>query len=795
MKVLVNYDKAEQAYLPVLQWHLRNSNIQALAVSSSLTIEGLLTKIQQTKVDAVVCCNAGTLANLVPGSSPSLDDYRGSILKYEVPVLVINSLAHTQTVDHGTWLLGKDLEKLKTYKTEMEKVPAFEFETLLDPSIFHSALETLSSAILIAYDIETYTIGGTTEKELKDGTFPITEKMPEVGETLITCCTWSAILPSGKIKTYVLPFIDFGVVHWTEEEDYIAAISLLREVNKLPVPKVMHNGMYDSTHSIVYHAEPRNWFLDTMALFHAEFSSLPKTLDFVSSIYLPDYIQWKNESSSASKNKDIERYWAYNAKDAFYTLRICLAQLKKMPAYAKANYAKQFPMVYPSLYCNFEGFKVDIDVRNKLRKEALAVLETNLAQLQVLTANPSFNPGSWQQVAYVLYDVFGAKDPKVGWKKDLKTKRKTKSTRGTNEKNLQKVGEQHPILLRLTNAILAYREKQKAIGTYFDFSLKNGRLLWALNPFGTDTNRMACTSSSFWSGTQVQNIPDYAKGMLIADEGFFLMEADQSQSDARGTAYLAQDLNLIAALEDKDKDFYKTLGTLFFGIPYEKVSKEFRNAVLKKIVHGTNYMMGAATFIENAGVANLLLGASVLGVKVSLSSKPEIGTVTLKDFATSLLEAYHTAFSRVRPWYSEVKSEIRQTNLLKSPSGHTRYFFGNIDKKYQIFSSAIAHGPQHLTGAVLNQGFWKIWKLQKQYPTQIRMKAQIHDSSLKQIYINYEDNSENTENKENKDNPFIQFTLECMNNPITIHRRTLVIPVDYKLGNSWGNMIEYKVQR
>lgn len=776
MRILINYDKREQAYLGVLQWHIRNRNMEAIATHATLSISELESKAAQIKADAVFCCNPFTLANLVPGSAPSLDDYRGSVLRYSVPVVIGNSLAHTQTVDHGSWLLGVDLEKCKTAKNPF---PPFVYKVLRNPeSDFAYALEIAKKAVLIAYDIETITVGGTPESDLKKGIFPIEEQMPEAGDTLISCCTWACLMPSGKIESLVLPLIDFGVDHWHSDADYAAAISLMRNINKLEAPKIMHNGMYDATHSICYHAEPRNWILDTMALLHAEFSSIPKTLDFVSSIYLTDYIQWKAESTEASKSKDIDRYWAYNAKDAFYTLRICMEQLQRLPAYARTNYARQFPMVYPSLYCNFEGFRVDIATRNKLRKEAQQVLDTALTQLRTLTANDTFNPGSWQQVAYVIYDVFGAKDPKIGWKRDDKTKKKTKVTRGTDEKNLRAVGEQHPILLRLTEAIISYREKQKAIGTYFDFSLKNGRLLWELKPFGTDTNRMACSSSSFWCGTQVQNIPEYAKGMLIADEGFMLMEADQSQSDARGTAYLAQDLKLIEALESKDKDFYKSLGTLFFGIPYENVSKAFRNAVLKKIVHGTNYMMGAATFIENAGVSNLLLGASVLGKDVSMSPKLSPGQISLKDFATFLLDSYHVAFDKVRPWYSTVRTEIRQTHLLKSPSGHTRYFFGDIDKKYQIFSSAVAHGPQHLTGAVLNRGFWKIWKLQKHEPKLMRMKAQIHDSAL----LQYKTPNESV----------VPCILEKMDNPLTVNGRLLKIPVDYKLGQSWGNMKEYK---
>lgn len=777
MRILVNYEKHEQGFLGILQWALKNRHIEAIATSSPMDIGQLMAKASSIGAKAILCCNSSTLHNLVPGSSPSLDDFRGSVLRYEFPVVICNSLAHTQTVDHGTWLLEKDIDKLFT-AVKLQPEP-FEFEVLKDPREFDSAYKDISSAVLIAYDIETITVGGTSDKELKDETFPISEQMPEAGDTLISCVSWAFLRKNGTIGNYVLPLIDFGQDHWNDDLSYAEALLLLRRINSLEIPKAMHNGMYDSTHSICYHAEPAYWIFDTMAMQHAEFSSLPKSLDFVASLHLHDYIQWKSEAAAASKEKDINRYWAYNARDTFSTLRICISQLRTMPPYARKNYALQFPMVYPSLYCNFEGFAVSIEERNNLRSRAQTKQTEALSRIQTMVDNRDFNPGSPKQVAAIIYDLFGATDPRIGWRKDAKTKKKTKMERGTDEKNLKACGEQHPLLLRLTNSIISYRESQKAIGTYFDFSLRNGRLLWALNPFGTDTNRMACTSSSFWCGTQVQNIPGYAKGMLVAEDGFVLMEADQSQSDARGTAYLSQDLTLIAALEAKDKDFYKSLGTLFFGIPYENVTKDFRNAVLKKIVHGTNYMMGAATFVENAGVENLLVGARVLGVNVTMTAKPPVGQTSIKDFAQQLLESYHRPFNRVRPWYTEVKNEIRTTRLLKSPSGHTRYFFGDIDKKYQIFSSAVAHGPQHLTGAVLNRGFWKIWLLQKQLPEAIRMKAQIHDSVLCQF-------------KEDQKEFFTKEILDRMKNPITIHGRTLHIPVDYKQGKDWGNMEEFK---
>jgi hypothetical protein len=59
------------------------------------------------------------------------------------------------------------------------------------------------------------------------------------------------------------------------------------------------------------------------------------------------------------------------------------------------------------------------------------------------------------------------------------------------------------------------------------------------------------------------------------------------------------------------------------------------------------------------------------------------------------------------------------------------------------------------------------------------MKAQIHDSALQQFLSPLEEK-------------YVPTILESMNNPITIHRRVLHIPVDYKLGTDWGNMKEFK---
>lgn len=753
MRILVNYSAAESNYLPILKYHIRRAGMEAISTSSNLTLGELLRKAEVSSCEAIFLANADTLINCVPGESPTLSAYRGSVLRTSIPIVVGNPLAHSHTVSHGAFLLEIDLKKCLTAKQDKM---SFSFNVIHDAADMEAAYITLKAASFIAYDIETVTLNED-------------EETLTAGDTVISCASWTGVYSDKSMITYVLPLIDFGIDHWRTDWEYRAALQFLRSVNALTIPKAMHNGFYDSLHSIVYRAEPRNWVIDTMGMAHAQYSELPKTLDFVASIVLPDYIYWKGESSAAASSKDINRYWQYNALDTFYTARIALHYLYNMPAYARRNYAESFPFVYPALYCAFEGIKIDNEERQRLLNQYEESLTSLLKQLRVLTGDPNFNPSSPKQVAEYVYDLFGGRDVHIGKSKAGGTTKK--KSRGTDEKNLSAVGSQHPILLRITDAIIKYREDRKAVSTYFTFLQKQGRLLYSINPFGTETGRASCQASSFWCGTQVQNIPSYAKSMLVADEGFTLFEADKAQSEARCTAYLAQDLALIAALEDKEKDFYLALGFLFFNIPYEEVTKYMRNKIIKKICHGTNYVMGAQTFIDNAGVANLLTAAASLNIDVTMSKFIKEGQITLKQFAFNLLELYHVPFFRVRQWYGEIKQEVAATHMLVSPLGHTRYFFGDITKDHNMLRAAIAHQPQNLSVSILNRGYWRVWGLVKRHPKDIRLKAQIHDSVMGQVRDGIPE--------------LVSLVKNAMDESVTIHGRTLTIPTTYKFGKAW----------
>lgn len=755
MRVLVNYQPDEQAYLSQLAYLLRKHGAQAMSTSKTLTIGELLTLAKNANCSAILLCNEQTLRACVPGDKPTLDKWRGSRLNYSVPTIVLNSLKHLNTIDHGTWLMEKDLAKLKYIHLPVEP---FEQIILDKVELFEEAYMDMEQCLVLSYDIET-----ATQKPDLDTL--------EAGKTIITCASWTGLRKNGTLITYTLPFVNFWEDHWHTDQEYALALDFLQMVNKLPQAKAMHNGMYDCTHSIIYHAEPYNYTLDTMSFAHAEYAELPKTLDFVASYRVHDYIYWKDEADQASKKKDIKAYWRYNGRDTWYTMRILLDQLRHMPAYARTNYANKFKLVYPSLYCSFEGFLMDNTKRVEIRTKEIEKLEKARDLLRIMFADPNFNPGSWQQVELYIYNIMGAKRPRIG-----------KSKSCTDEKNLLAVAEQHPLLYRMCMEIIEYRGAVKAVGTYMDFLQYKGRLLWALNPFGTETERMACNSSSLWCGTQVQNMPEYAKHMLIADPGYELIEIDNSQSEGRCTAYCSQEEALIKAIESKSHDFYRTLGTLFFNMKYEDVTDFFRNKVLKKIVHGTNYMMGGKTFVENIGLKILIQTAQQLGIKlVPVPTKNAKNEKTVLQFARELLEAYHVPFPRVREWYKEIYNEVKTTGRLTSPLGHVRIFFGDISKKHSLLTGAVAHQPQNLSVEILNRGFWNVYKhLTLPSNGKFRLKAQIHDSILAQYDMTERDY-------------YASKMKALMYNPVVIRGRTLIIPTDVKVGQVWAECEKIKV--
>ena len=724
MLILLNNHPSESRYLNVLEFMLKKNNYTAARTEKAHSISSLQSLATQANAKAILVCNTETLVALTGDPKATLDKWRGTRFNYPIPIIVINSLTHFHSVNHGQWLLQKDLDKLKFIRN---KAKPFSYTLLDSPSLFSEWLSIARSAMVLGVDIE------TNQHSMKKNE-KSTKRVPcfsepnydiaDLGETFITCMSFTALMPDLSLKTCVLPLVEGFEDFWIRDSDYVSAINFMRDMLDTDTPKCFHNGLYDCVYLMRYGAWPRNWVFDTMGLSHSWYSELPKTLDFLCSWTLYDYRYWKDEADAQHKAKDYRSYYEYSGKDTWNMIRALVQLLLKGDYWMFSNYSSVFKLVYPSLYCAFEGLRINNDTRIKMKSKAQATMASLLTELQVMTDDSNFNPGSPQQVSNFIYNVLGAKRPP-----------RAKSASASGKKERIYVAAQHPLIAMFCDRIDKYNVEKKAVSTYFSFLQWHSRLLYSLDPFGTESNRFASRGSAFWVGTQIQNQPGYAKYMYEPDPGYIGLEMDYSKAEAVCTAHLSQCVALISALADKSVDFYKRLGTLFFQMDVKDVTDDFRNKVLKKIQHGTNYMMGADTFIDNCSVSILNFAAGFLGITLTESPREGKKELTLRQFAQSLLDAYHVPFPEVSAWWEKIRIEVASTKLLVSPTGHVRYFFGDPMKNHAVFRSAVAHQPQNLSVTKLNEGFWKVYQFMKIEPGVIRLKTQIHDSIKIQVRI------------------------------------------------------------
>lgn len=739
MKILLNLSQQDKNNQGVLRSLFAEIGATALVTFKIYTIGELIALARSKKCHAIVTSNQKTINNITPGDkNKSIDDWRGSVLTTSIPTLIIAPLNRIHTSPQGRWILHSDIIKLKTIVTQ--KPFTYSYSICHTQDDIKLAFTDLNSYPLHVVDIET----------------TLTNKISSVAITPIT--------NDYKIgKSYTIPLLPRNI-----HDDPLATLTTawyeLRELLASNSIKAFHNGCFDTFQLLRYHCPANNWYFDTEYMWHCWEAEAKKSLAFISSMLLPDYYYWKHESDT----NPLE----YNAKDTINTARVLIELIKRMPKWAWQNYAKTFLNAIPIVKTQFEGFKVDIKKKAELREEAVSNRDSLQQELESLIGIKDFNAGSPKQVNALFYKILPGKIPP-----------RAKSKSATGDIELKKVARQHPIFARLVPLILKIREERKAISTYYDARLTPApynKLLYSLRLDGTETERMACSASSLWApfpditkinksnaknlGTQAQNLPYYYKKAIVAEDGYDFLEIDKSQSEARCTAYLSGDKELIKALEDPPevagvKDFYCYTGFKFFGIEFNK--KDPLRQAVKKIIHGTNYIMGADTFIDSVGVENLQHYRKIVGYKGSL-----------KAFATHLLSLYHMAYPGVSHWWDRVIDEIARTGKIKTPDGWVRIFHGNAKAIKRV---AVAHSSQHLSVRGVNKAFWKVF-YEIELPTMgdYRLKAQIHDS-LAGIVRQDEEIKQRV----------IKEIVNIMSEPQSTPSGDLVIPLDVECHKYW----------
>jgi DNA polymerase I-like protein with 3'-5' exonuclease and polymerase domains len=725
----------DEPYLPRLKSHISSARVSySLAPVSTWT--ELQMHCQKKQITQVFTSSASLLKILLhrqgEKKSPSIDNYAGSIFKRDgIEVLIVNPLSYIIKVSYGSFLLRHYLSKFISPE-DWPLEPEFNF-SLFNPSNAQETYTEFSNANLLAVDIETY-------KE----------------NLAIRCVGYTAVwfADSGiTCRSYVIPC----------DSDF--ALSWIRKFNALPVGKIFQNGKYDLAYLARYNAVPVNYLWDTATFFHCWYSELPKDLAFLSGFCVRNSMYWKD----LAETSDLHEYYLYNAKDTHATALSFLYMVAKSPAYAKTNYLQEFPLLFPAHLCELTGIKRDMPKLKEARESFETKISGESASLDKILAVKNFNTNSPVQVKALL-KILGCAD-----------------LESTDEKNLKKASLRHPLNAVIIKKILDIRGFRKLVSTYLvEGKELDGRILYSLNPHGTDTGRLASREHHFWCGLQIQNIPrgPEVKQTLVADPDFKLFEADLEQAESRDTAYISGDENLQRAVEC-GKDFHSTNASAFFGVPYESIYDDSKGEtkdkplrdLAKRVNHGANYNMGPNVLVDTMGEDSIWKAKSLLKL-------PKIWST--KQVAEHLLNQFHKTYPKIAAvFYKGVIHEITTTGLLSSKATHhapyqsssvgwVRRCFGDPRTNKSDLNAYVAHPPQSLNAATLNKAFLTVfYEIALENVGNFKLCAQIHDSILFQCRVGYEH--------------LAQEVVKRMEIPVTIKgydliTRTFTVPAALKAG-------------
>jgi uracil-DNA glycosylase family 4 len=308
-----------------------------------------------------------------------------------------------------------------------------------------------------------------------------------------------------------IPFVDLKdnkLVPYWEEWEHVAIFTHLRRILGHKYCSVVgQNFLYDLQYIWRWlHVIPRVE-LDTMIAQHLCFPTLPKDLNYLSSMYCEYHRFWKGEGKEWTKKTSLEELWRYNCRDvvatleAAQTLRAVLHQLG-----LEEQLMFQMQQFWLAFALMQRGILVDQKLKGEMKiklMEAIYEIETWLEALvpQDLTP-PKKKAARWynsdKQTSDFLYETLG-----------LKVQRhKSTGALSCNKEALKALGDTYPFVRPITEALALLRTTSTFVTNFLSASLdRDGRMRCSYNVGGAYTFRLSSSENAFGRGTNLQNIP------------------------------------------------------------------------------------------------------------------------------------------------------------------------------------------------------------------------------------------------------------------------------------------------
>ncbi len=177
-----------------------------------------------------------------------------------------------------------------------------------------------------------------------------------------------------------------------------------------------------------------------------------------------------------------------------------------------------------------------------------------------------------------------------------------------------------------------------------------------------------------------------------------------------------------------------------------------------------------AFYVRRNGKICVTGNSNYFGQPFTMSRHAKIPTKMAEDFQVR----YFEAFPGIPRWHRHVAQQLQQNQLLITPFGRRRHFFGRPNDDSTL-REAIAFVPQSSTGDRMNLGLFRIWRHMRD---RVQLIAQVHDA----VYFQFREGLD--------EHAIIEEALARINVELRHGDRTLIVPGEAKSGWNWGNWDE-----
>ena len=318
-------------------------------------------------------------------------------------------------------------------------------------------------------------------------------------------------------------------------------------------------------------------YSDTMLGHHVLYPTMPHDLGFIVKQYT-SHPFYKNEKDEWRHTGGIDNFWIYNGKDCALTLASNILIVKELQEQKLDRFYFEHVMRLQAhlVWMTVGGVLTDMPMREQmldhntpgnlyddLQRKLTAFYDAVKEATGELTYRP--NPNSPKQMAELYFTK-------------LKLVGRGVSTDYTNRGLMRKHPRTTAAARKVLDAVDAYIEDNKFYSVYasaqpdYDWRM---RCDYRQTGVRSAPGRLSSAQTLWGSGGNLQNIPDRAKEMFIADPDCCFIYIDGSQAEARVVGWRYKIDTWIAQFErarlDGSYDCHRALASEMFNVPYNDV--------------------------------------------------------------------------------------------------------------------------------------------------------------------------------------------------------------------------------